>query len=97
MGNDEKRVQQFLTIFKTQTPEQLGQLKNAIANRNWEQTSITAHTIKSQCKYLGLEEIVELSFKIEQFAENKSSLESIPKLADQLEEKLIQFIEINLN
>ena len=77
MGNDEKMVQQFLHIFKTQTPEQLNQLDNFISNKDWESASAIAHAIKSQSKYLGLEEIANQAFTIEKNTEKKENLPDI--------------------
>ncbi len=96
MDGDEKMAEKFLGIFKSQTPEQLAQLKSDLKENNWEQVSITAHAIKSQCKYLGLEKTAGLAFEIEQLADNKKELDSIPDLVFQLEEKLIAVIEKDL-
>ena len=96
LANDKKKVQQFLDIFKTQTPEQLKSLKKNVVKKDWEQISITAHAIKSQCQYLGLERIAGMAFEIEQLAEDKRQLELIPELAFQLEEKINAVIEKEL-
>ncbi|GJM32509.1 MAG: hypothetical protein DHS20C18_15100 [Saprospiraceae bacterium] len=93
MGGDEKMVQKFLEIFKTQTPNQLAELKYSITNESWEQASIIAHAIKSQCKYLGLEQSAEWASKIEQLAEEKSDTFLIPGLLVQLEDKLLLIID----
>lgn len=88
LGNDENMVQRFLEIFRTQTPAQIKLLKSSIDSNDWAQASITAHAIKSQCRYLGLENIAEYASKIEQFAEQEKQLNLLPGLAIQLESEL---------
>lgn len=97
LGGDERMVNRFLEIFKTQTPDQLKLLKKSIGDNNWEQGSITAHAIKSQCRYLGLEDIADLAFKIEQLTEENLQLGIVPGLAAQLEAKLLTVIRKELN
>ena len=97
LGDDSKMVQRFLEIFKTQTPKQLNLLIESVAKKNWDQASITAHAIKSQCKYLGLEEMAEHAFKIEQLTEEKKQLELMPGLVVKLKENLIHIIQIELD
>lgn len=92
LGGDEKMVLRFLDIFKTQTPEQLDQLKDSINNKNWDQVSITAHSIKNQCKYLGLDEIASLASNIEQLAEEKTQLDLLSGLVLQLKEQLTEIM-----
>jgi HPt (histidine-containing phosphotransfer) domain-containing protein len=92
LGNDENMVQRFLEIFKTQTSTQLKLLRSSIGTHNWEQTSITAHAIKIQCRYLGLENIAEYAAQIEQFAEQEKQLDLLPGLAIQLESQLSSII-----
>ena len=92
LGHDEKMVEKFLDIFKSQTPDQLNLLIKSVSENNWDQASITAHAIKSQCRYLGLEDIAELAFKIEQLTEENNELGLIPGLVAQLEVKLMKVL-----
>lgn len=93
MGGDEKMVEKFLAIFKSQTPEQLVELKSHAASGNWEHIGILAHTIKSQCQYLGLENIAEKALEIELITEEKGDLESAQKLILDLEKELTEIIK----
>ena len=96
LANDEKRVQRYLDIFKLQTPEQLKQIKDSLIDNNLEQVSITAHNIKSQCRFLGLDEMAGLAFEIEQLAENGNKKDSLSDLTLQLEEKINTVIQNEL-
>ncbi|MEN0004420.1 MAG: Hpt domain-containing protein [Bacteroidota bacterium] len=88
LNGNEKMVNRFIDIFKTQTPAQLDVLVNAVASNDWSQASITAHAIKSQCRYLGLDEIAEDAFKIEQLAERQEQLNLLPGLTAMLQTKV---------
>ena len=88
MDGDENMVRRFLEIFKTQTPEQLSRLKQFIDAESWEQVSITAHAIKSQCRYLGLDNLAGQASEIEQLTEKEEQLDLVLGLVVQLEEGL---------
>ena len=92
LGGDELKVGQFLEIFRTQTPRQLGRLKGGAREKNWESVAIEAHGIKSQCRYLGLDAAAELAQRIEKYADDRQELPSILLLAGQLEEMLLALI-----
>ena len=97
LSNDPNMVQRFLDIFKSETPSQLKLLKNSVTDKNWELVSITAHGIKNQCKYLGLEEIAELAYKIEQLSEQNNQLGLAAGLVEKLNDQLIGVIRIELS
>jgi len=88
LGGNEKMVNRFIDIFRTQTPQQLNSLTDAISKSNWSEASITAHAIKSQCKYLGLDDIAELASRIEQLTEKQTQLNLIPGLNEILRSKV---------
>lgn len=69
MGNDERVVYKFLTIFKDQCPVQLQQLKQHYQNQDWEALSTVAHSLKTQFKYLSSERLAEQVFEIESLAD----------------------------
>ncbi len=74
MGNDEEMVKKFLNIYKTEVPEQLERLEKFIKNEDWNDVSMLAHSIKSQSKYLGIEEIVQQAYEMEKMAEKEYDL-----------------------
>lgn len=61
----EEAAQRFVNLFVQQLPGQLDALSQAYTDQDWETLSNTAHGLKSQCKYLGLEEAADLLQKIE--------------------------------
>lgn len=89
LANDEKRVQQYLSLFKEQLPVHLEQLQNCLEKGELEQGAIIAHDLKSQFRYLGLEQIAEIAYAIEQQAENGNNGTGLIKLAGQLKVKAL--------
>lgn len=89
LANDEKKVQQYLSLFKTQMPVHIEQLQNCLEKGDLEQVSIIAHDLKSQFRYVGLEQIAEIAYAIEQQAENGSNGTALIQLAGELKEKAL--------
>lgn len=96
LANDEKKVEKYLTMFKTQSPELIAQIKNGVSDGNTAQVCIAAHTLKSQCRFLGLEEIAELSSSIEQISSDGKLSGQLPILIEQLDKKIRLVIEKEL-
>lgn len=93
MGNDEKVVQRFLTIFKDQCPRQLQELKEHYAAQHWPELSTVAHSLKTQFKYLSIETLAAQVYEIETRAEEP------PTTATQIDElgSLIRLFETELH
>lgn len=79
----EEAAQRFVTLFRQQLPGQLDMLRQAFANQDWETLSNTAHGLKSQCKYLGLEEAADLLQKMENDP-SETKLDTIATINTQL-------------
>lgn len=69
---DEARARRFVALFESQLPEELDRLDRFLAEKNWADASIVAHGLKSQCRYLGLDEAGDLLEKMEAAPENGS-------------------------
>ncbi|MBL7806741.1 MAG: Hpt domain-containing protein [Saprospiraceae bacterium] len=61
----EDAARRFVEMFRQQWPEQFATLKQALADADWENASNTAHSLKSQCRYLGLDTLAETLQNIE--------------------------------
>lgn len=93
LGGSDELVDQCISIFKQETPSQLSNLLYAVQNTNWEQASIIAHTIKSQCKYLFLTNIAEDAFTIERDTEKGENLDKIESKVVELSHKIEAIIQ----
>lgn len=85
---DEQMVKKFLAMFCEQTPQQLKTMKDSATAGEWEMVSVTAHAIKSQLRYLGLDELAESAWKIESLAESAVEKEAIPGRIASLENSI---------
>lgn len=65
MGNDESLATRFLELFAQETPRQIADLQQFLSHGTWEQAHLTAHALKGQMRYLGLEELALLAEQIE--------------------------------
>jgi HPt (histidine-containing phosphotransfer) domain-containing protein len=70
MGGDEKLVNNFVTIFRNQTPQQLAEIKILLTNEAWEELSNTAHSLKTQFSYMGLDDFADQMKHIETLIDN---------------------------
>lgn len=66
----EDAAQRFVKMFLEQLPAQKSALKHAYATGDLETFQLTAHGLKSQCRYLGLEEVAELLQRMENEPDN---------------------------
>ena len=85
MSHDENMVNKFLEIFKSDMPRQLSQIYIHLEHENWDQVSTIAHAIKSQSKYLNLDDLSDLAYTIEKNTESRSHLDLVPIQIKQLE------------
>ncbi|MFN0034745.1 MAG: Hpt domain-containing protein [Saprospiraceae bacterium] len=61
----EEAAQKFVTLFRQHWPGQMETLRQSLANGDWETASNTAHGLKSQCRYLGLDDWADTFQKLE--------------------------------
>ncbi len=88
MGGDPEKVKQFLGIFAMEVPRQLQELRSAISSQSWEEASITAHSMKSQLRYLSLDALAQLAQQIENETDQSGHSSSIEALLIELEQQL---------
>ena len=85
MNHDEAMVQRMLNIAKEQLPNMMSDLKQFIANLDYANVSIMAHSLKAQLLYLGATECAEIAQNIESFADKQDKNLIISDISQQLE------------
>lgn len=65
LGSDDAAAR-FIELFKQQLPAQLADLRAALESGDFESAGIVAHGLKSQCRYVGLDEAANLLQKLEE-------------------------------
>ncbi len=73
LGNDKQIVSRFLDLYIEKVPALVDKLGKQISDEDIEGVGITAHEIKSQSAYLGLDDVVSLAAKIEEEADRKKT------------------------
>lgn len=74
----EEAAQRFVEMFQQQWPEQLAALKQALKDEDWGNASNTAHSLKSQCRYLGLDNLADILQNIENQPDSSHDLSLFP-------------------
>ncbi|MBC7777046.1 MAG: Hpt domain-containing protein [Phycisphaerae bacterium] len=77
----EEAAQRFVTLFRQQLPQQLESLRQALSESDWDTASNTAHGLKSQCRYLGLDEAADSLQELENDPKMRQDLSFIDALA----------------
>lgn len=89
LNHDEKMVQKFIQLFCDAVPTDMSKLKTYIDEGQTEMMQITAHAIKSQCAYLGLEECRTLALRIEESNQTGNGEKAI---ATELENNILSVV-----
>ena len=71
-GSDKEALKELITLFVNETPKNIENIKNSIANADWNSVKITAHKLKSSYKIFGLTELSDNFSKIEKYSQNQS-------------------------
>ena len=89
---DKDFIVSVVSVFLEEVPEDLYNLENAIAEKNYEQIYKMAHKIKPNVDLLGMQEAREVAFEIETLGKNDGSLETIQKSFPSLQNDIKQVI-----
>lgn len=81
MGGDDRLVTRFITIFKTQVPQQVASLPQLYENGEWETLSTTLHGLKTQFSYVGLADLAEQMRHLEALVDQGDTSSAGPQLA----------------
>lgn len=65
---DQELADKFLEMFSSEAREIILSMQHHLAENQWEELSISAHSIKSHLKYIGAEEAAAIANRIEQNA-----------------------------
>lgn len=81
---DEIRMKRYIDLFLNKTPVSISILKMACTEGDYEKIRITAHSIKPQLRFTGVMQGLELAEKIELNCFDKTNLDELTGLIDQL-------------
>jgi len=94
--DDDVMIRKYLGVFRGDVPTSLYELRESIKNLDWDNASITAHSLKSQLQYLKEDEVSKLAYEIEKRCEDPNQLNGeelhkiLEDMADQLQSIVIK-------
>ena len=78
-GNPEK-VKKYINMFLNYCPSQLSQMNEQLTAENYDGLRGTAHALKPQITYMGIQGGDELVKKIENMAGTQTEVEKLPEM-----------------
>jgi HPt (histidine-containing phosphotransfer) domain-containing protein len=90
MDNNAEIVLEVLAIFKTEVPKDMANLELHLKNKEWEMLGKTAHKLKSSVGNLGLNQLRDLFFFLEQNGKESTNLEKLPAYVNQTIDGVMQ-------
>lgn len=83
-AGDSSKIVKYVTMFLNATPNSLSQMKQQMDAADWKGLRTTAHSMKSQLKYMGMANAEQLAISIEKIAAEENGVEQIPGLYTKL-------------
>ena len=79
--DDPKKMKRYISLYLDVSPKTFEEMKRNLANEDWEQLRINAHSLKPQADFMGINSLKEELIKIEEAvkANNPDVLESLFK------------------
>ncbi|HXD77278.1 MAG TPA: PAS domain S-box protein [Puia sp.] len=84
-GGDEGFIKKMVALFIETVPQNLQELKTALAAENWEQVAKTAHKLKSTIDSMGIKSIRDQIRAVEANAKQMQAVADIPGLVDTID------------
>lgn len=64
--DDPKKMKRYISLYLDVAPKIFDEMKRNLANGDWEQLRINAHSLKPQADFMGIESLKEELIKIEE-------------------------------
>lgn len=64
--NDPKKMKRYIGLYLDVAPKTFDEMKRNLANEDWEQLRINAHSLKPQADFMGIDSLKEELIKIEE-------------------------------
>jgi HPt (histidine-containing phosphotransfer) domain-containing protein len=64
--DDPKKMKRYISLYLDVAPKTFEEMKRNLANEDWEQLRINAHSLKPQADFMGIESLKEALIKIEE-------------------------------
>ena len=64
--DDPKKMKRYIGLYLDVAPKTFDEMKRNLANKDWEQLRINAHSLKPQADFMGIDSLKEELIKIEE-------------------------------
>lgn len=64
--DDPKKIRRYISLYLDVAPKTFDEMKRNLANEDWEQLRINAHSLKPQADFMGINSLKEELIKIEE-------------------------------
>lgn len=71
---------QMISIFILQTPEAIDNMEMHLNNKDWKRLKATAHKMKPSFSFMGIKELENSIFLVEEYCEKEMHFEQLPEL-----------------
>jgi HPt (histidine-containing phosphotransfer) domain-containing protein len=79
-ANKKEIMKMLIEIYLEVVPVEVEKMEKHIAEKNWKQVRVSAHTLKPQLSYMGIQKLEPVILAIEENAQQLKNVESIPAL-----------------
>jgi len=86
-SGDSAKMTKYINMFLGMAPQSLTQMRQQVDAGDWKGLKTSAHSLKTQLKYMGAAGAAELASTMEQQAGDEKDLDKMPGLMARLEEQ----------
>ena len=80
---DTQKIRKYISMYLKTTPEVVNQLNEMIRDKDTDGIKRAAHSLKSQTKYMGADELSAIMREIEYISSDHANMDRIGELAKQ--------------
>jgi HPt (histidine-containing phosphotransfer) domain-containing protein len=88
VGDDQEMLNKIVKIFLDKTPSMLANIKNCIAEKDFQTVQFVAHKLKTSIDHFSIETITTEIRQIEKYAKEEINLQLLPLLFEKLDLEL---------
>jgi len=85
-NNDSAKINKYVGMFLSALPTSLSQMQQQLTAQEWKSLRTSAHSLKSQLKYMGIASGEQLAISIEKIAADENGVDQLPDLIAKLGE-----------
>jgi len=83
--SDNAKMAKYINMFLNLAPMSIETMKSQHATADWNNLRTTAHSLKPQLAYMGIDSLKETIIRIEEYAGEAKNPDTIAQLIDQVE------------